>query len=780
MKTPDKHPPTSAPRRTASLMHNNLIRGMATTLSCDSWVGADNGSEFPKSMEVNHVCTHPVIGGYLGATSEDNERGINGGYKSESGGHKVGNVANKGGDNGDKPPHLPTAARCQEILMDYVLMRATLLSAHVRHILDPRFDTVLASEDRAFKERVEAFLRDVEGSEARKSEAWVSLRKRLEDFGLMSEGERKYCETLGRRRSSSSNLVFKRSSPRQATPEPRQTNNAVDEEIDGMVSRIKADSSLRRRAALSSPFKGPIHESPAFADVASACCPDPASLDRIRSRLAQGPHAGLSSLFRSPGHVFVTSTDIIRVHCSAFLIPVSLPRPPSARRPNLPHLPNGTIWSQYRKHLANTDPHLLRKLLPTRSTADLLYHSDLTASLTHWDWSSDLPAPVCGEVGFPLQSADPHISNLVATAESFIDTTLDLLRRHRPEPPAMRPRHLLAIPVIGTGGGRAGDVTGNVITALLTLFSKKVEENRDLDVVLVCAEPAVFTHAQSIRRDLAKKGSAGWTSFNIIDPLLQSGKELAVLAAKGELSVFVGAGVSMAAGSPSWGELLGRVEDQFYEPRKIFERVHWDYLKYADSLYWLCKKKDKGGKVRTLKERIAHLVTSRHPSLLATLIASLPCKNIITSNFDTHMEIACRSVNLASTSKEDLSVIPYNPVKGARRWLLKIHGCITRPSEIVITSRDYRRHRRALASLVQANLLTTHMMFIGFSGKDPNYLKLIQEVREAMIPQKEVSDSTWSRGVDTGTTRYAAMGLLGAVVAVAVAVAAARTRKMWI
>jgi len=71
-----------------------------------------------------------------------------------------------------------------------------------------------------------------------------------------------------------------------------------------------------------------------------------------------------------------------------------------------------------------------------------------------------------------------------------------------------------------------------------------------------------------------------------------------------------------------------------------------------------------------------------------------------------------------------VSVIPHKPLtseRGAvaeRGWLLKLHGCVTRPEEIVLSRDDYMAYdssRSALAGIVQAMMLTKHMLFVGFS-----------------------------------------------------------------
>ena len=89
---------------------------------------------------------------------------------------------------------------------------------------------------------------------------------------------------------------------------------------------------------------------------------------------------------------------------------------------------------------------------------------------------------------------------------------------------------------------------------------------------------------------------------------------------------------------------------------------------------------------------------------------------------------------------KDIAVLPYMDAGAASAsgdpWLLKMHGCVTHPEDIVLTRyfnydwnamghciyinmmwrEDYIRYherRQALAGIVQAFLITKHMLFIG-------------------------------------------------------------------
>ena len=68
-----------------------------------------------------------------------------------------------------------------------------------------------------------------------------------------------------------------------------------------------------------------------------------------------------------------------------------------------------------------------------------------------------------------LPCGEQHIQSLMRTASQFINVALEELRVNQPTPMAGRERYLLAMPVIGIGGGFAGDITGEVVQSLLVL-----------------------------------------------------------------------------------------------------------------------------------------------------------------------------------------------------------------------------------------------------------------------------------------------------------------------
>jgi hypothetical protein len=133
-----------------------------------------------------------------------------------------------------------------------------------------------------------------------------------------------------------------------------------------------------------------------------------------------------------------------------------------------------------------------------------------------------------------------------------------------------------------------------------------------------------------------------------------------------------------------------------------------------------------------------------HCSLAHALLAGLPVDEVITTNYDDLFERASAAVD------RPVTVLPHALARRSERWLLKMHGCVSRPETIVVTREDYLRfqeNRSALAGIVQALLMTRHMLFHGFSLRDDNFHRIAHAVRTALGER-----STEGRDPRFGTT----------------------------
>ena len=81
-----------------------------------------------------------------------------------------------------------------------------------------------------------------------------------------------------------------------------------------------------------------------------------------------------------------------------------------------------------------------------------------------------------------------------------------------------------------------------------------------------------------------------------------------------------------------------------------------------------------------------------------------------------------------------LNVVPWDHVQGHEPWLLKMHGDLDR-GNLVFTRSQYQRFMtedRALGALLQALLITRHLIFVGYSLRDSNFIQLAEEVANVL------------------------------------------------
>ncbi len=282
-----------------------------------------------------------------------------------------------------------------------------------------------------------------------------------------------------------------------------------------------------------------------------------------------------------------------------------------------------------------------------------------------------------------------------------------------------RARRLIALPVVGTGAGGNYQTAGAVLAQLMPAL-RAAATAHGVDIALVTREAAHYAAAQSLRT------AADFTALPAA--LRQAVTRLARKAQQGQLVLFLGAGVSIGAGLPDWDTLLTRLgayagldaeELGLYEAQHALDRAEYVALKLA-------------AQQRNVGQAVVEVLgTPPCYGLAHGLLAGLPVSESVTTNYDQLFEQA------SAAAGRPLAVLPREPTRRAGPWLLKMHGCLAHPEDIILTRQNYLRYavrNAALAGIVQAMLITKHMVFIGFSMRDDNFLRIVDEVRRAVHP----------------------------------------------
>ncbi|WP_051478559.1 SIR2 family protein [Arthrobacter sp. H5] len=317
------------------------------------------------------------------------------------------------------------------------------------------------------------------------------------------------------------------------------------------------------------------------------------------------------------------------------------------------------------------------------------------------------------------QQIIPALTQFIQTAAAAAQDRRERAAESDPaKAPSNRPVPLLAIPLFGTGGGGAGLIRGEVISTLLQV-SLDVATREGVDVVLVLRDPKDFALAQQLR----KRDPGSWR--RVLSPVLREhAKALAERARANQLVPFMGAGVSVSAGAPTWSELIARLAARVglnrYELANLKKRNVLDQASILRTIF------DQSG--LSLNAAIVNEVALDRYGLAPALLASLPCKQAITLNYDDLFERASHDAGMPA------AVIPNDPSAQRSRWLLKLHGSVTHPETIVLTREDYlgfNTTRSALSALVKANLITHHLLFVGFGLADDHFHEIVHDVRRA-------------------------------------------------
>ena len=113
------------------------------------------------------------------------------------------------------------------------------------------------------------------------------------------------------------------------------------------------------------------------------------------------------------------------------------------------------------------------------------------------------------------------------------------------------------------------------------------------------------------------------------------------------------------------------------------------------------------------------------PAALHTALLNLPWSDVFTTNYDTLLERACRSI---ASQKYDIVVNQHDLVNSERPRIVKLHGSLSPACRLIVTDEDYRRYpedHAPFVNTVRQALLENTLCLIGFGGDDPNFRQWI-------------------------------------------------------
>lgn len=288
-------------------------------------------------------------------------------------------------------------------------------------------------------------------------------------------------------------------------------------------------------------------------------------------------------------------------------------------------------------------------------------------------------------------------------------------------------RLLIALPAfrIGRGGSREKDMAAAVSEVQAARDALDEEEHAGIDVVFVTFTPRHYQIFLEARRTcgLAPAVPSGALPEDLLDAL-----------EGGKCVLFIGAGLSKAAGMMDFKSLIGRLAADL----DIVEPLSDDMDTYLDLAQWHREKFPDGDKrVHALvKHEFGAGAAWANPTVDHYWLMSLPVHYVVTTNYDTLLERTLeaqkRFPNTAVT-QEDVART------GGRDGVhvIKFHGDADQRVEdqdkddLVLSRDDYDRFfsdRPVMASLLQGLLLNQTFFFVGYSLRDPNFRQIYSNI----------------------------------------------------
>jgi hypothetical protein len=396
-------------------------------------------------------------------------------------------------------------------------------------------------------------------------------------------------------------------------------------------------------------------------------------------------------------HLFVVHADLVRLACDDVLVPTNAERTVTASlQPLLPH-----------RMVGETVGEAVRVDAPDGRVVQLGTLEDERRS-----WLVDTAG-----------RGDPDDDWIVESVEAWLGAVGRVADRAR----GGRPRRLAALPLVGTGGGGASGRRGDLLRTMLPRLRRAADET-GIDVALVLQSASDHAAAQRVRRTM----ELPWP----LEPeLLTAADELADRARADELALFLGAGVSAAAGLPLWADLLLQLATESGLPEADLDGLA--ALPPQDAASLLGRRL--GG--TALRARVGEIFGDRPHALAHALLAALPVREVVTTNYDRLFESA------AAGAGRPVAVLPVDRPRGQQRWLLKLHGDVGDAESVVLTREEFLEYdvgRSALSGVVQALLLTRHVLFVGLSLLDDNLVRIAHRAGQVRPPGSCVVGSTLS------------------------------------
>lgn len=207
---------------------------------------------------------------------------------------------------------------------------------------------------------------------------------------------------------------------------------------------------------------------------------------------------------------------------------------------------------------------------------------------------------------------------------------------------------------------------------------------------------------------------------------MNSYRELKSIISRGQVILFVGAGVSATLGLPNWADLVAHLADELGYDSRLFN-TYGDYLSLAE--YYIIKKGHLGELRHWMDINWNVSDESIKESKVYDYIVDLGFPIIYTTNYDHCLERAFQLRN--KSFKRIVDVDDFVDINPNDTQIIKFHGDTISDSTIVLSERSYFERLEFESPLdikLKSDILGKSILFLGYSLSDINIRLLLYKI----------------------------------------------------
>jgi hypothetical protein len=271
-----------------------------------------------------------------------------------------------------------------------------------------------------------------------------------------------------------------------------------------------------------------------------------------------------------------------------------------------------------------------------------------------------------------------------------------------------------------------------------------LQNSKDVDVALLPYTPHSYEVLLQARRQLASLfGAAEGPGVEGAPGLAELASSLREAVRGRRCVLFVGSGLSTAAGFPGWDQLndrlagaLGILEDR--EAIEEFQRHKRDLDYSLDLAQWYADRHERDDPDGLTRQVCAIYGNSDgrpiRPTVAHYLLTALPARLVLTTNYDDLLEQALLGLRRYPEKVVEREHVT-RTAGGDAVPVVKFHGDARTGGRIVLRRDDYDRFfldHPDMDLLLRGLLLNHTFLFVGYSLRDPNFLQIYNHVRHVL------------------------------------------------